>query len=267
MNTPLLDRYSLAADFEKRAVAIKFPPGVWNIAAALTNVSEALSSHELSNMTGQSNDLVLEGLNRLLAQKLVEQNLMSWEEYSSSISGAEIFQTVPTEAKIKTGGNTAPSKVTAPAKQSAPSKAPPSANPAPTITPPSKPAQDAVSLRLGSITPQQMGTVASSAWVSQKADSGQSTTKSTSPAPLILGDTSNGCLLRPILAQIENLKGGGVEGQLLVYQVFLRVPYQLLHDEGIKALHFVDERTLIKNPDLLAAIVKAAKDVTGMELQ
>ncbi len=69
-----------------------------------------------------------------------------------------------------------------------------------------------------------------------------------------------------MLAQIENLKGGGVEGQLLVYQVFLRVPYELLHDEGIKALHFVDERTVIKNPALHAAIVKAAKDVTGVEL-
>lgn len=69
-----------------------------------------------------------------------------------------------------------------------------------------------------------------------------------------------------MLTQIENVKGGGVEGQLLVYQVFLRVPFQLLHDEGIKSLQLVDEKTVIRNPELHAAIVKAAKDVAGIEL-
>src|SRR6478736_2063473 len=105
------------------------------------------------------------------------------------------------------------------------------------------------------------------AWVWQKPDPAQvAASMPVIPAALPNGEQPNGRLLRPILAQIENLKGGGVEGQLLVYQVFLRVPYQLLHDEGIKALHLVDERTVIQNPVLYAAIVKAAKDVTGVEL-
>ena len=86
------------------------------------------------------------------------------------------------------------------------------------------------------------------------------------PDALPDGEHPKGRLLRPMLAQIEKIKGGGVEGQLLVYQVFLRVPYQLLHDEGIKSLHFVDERTVIQNPALHAAIVKAAKEVTGVDL-
>ena len=121
-------------------------------------------------------------------------------------------------------------------------------------------------MRLGSITPQTSG-VSSSAWVRQDLNA----TPSASLRPGITaampsGDPSGGRLLRPILEQIERIKGGGVEGQLLVYQVFLRVPYDLLCEEGIKSLHFVDDQTTIHNPKLLEAIVKAAKDVTGVEL-
>jgi hypothetical protein len=69
-----------------------------------------------------------------------------------------------------------------------------------------------------------------------------------------------------MLTQIENQKGGGVEGQSLVQQVFLRVPYDLLQQEGIKSLHLVDDHTVIHNPALHAAIVNAAMEVAGIEL-
>ena len=129
------------------------------------------------------------------------------------------------------------------------------------------PAQEGVALRLGSISPQKGTVDTTKAWVWQKPDQAQmAATVPATPVSPSKDEPKNGRLLRPILEQIENLKGGGVEGQLLVYQVFLRVPYQLLHDEGIKALHLVDERTVIQNPVLHAAIVKAAKDVTGVEL-
>ncbi len=251
MNTAIPDRYLLATDFEQRAVNIKFPPGVWNVAAALAEVTEATSPYELEIMTGQTSDQIHEALERLLAKKLVQQNLMSWKEYIDAQSTSGGIQNTPAPVKVVAAATMSPSKPVAPV-----------------YAPAAKSSQEGVSLRLGSITHQQSTPVATSAWVSQKPDPVQvAASKQVAPTALSRGEPSNGRLMRPILAQIENLKGGGVEGQLLVYQVFLRVPYQLLHDEGIKALHFVDERTVIKNPALLAAIAKAAKDVTGVDLE
>jgi hypothetical protein len=145
------------------------------------------------------------------------------------------------------------------------------------------PAKEGIALRLGSIAPQKVSE-SSKAWV-LKPNPAQVTssigpavmatptpetskTPEASPTPEATPDAEleKGCLLRPMLTQIENLKGGGVEGQLLVYQVFLRVPFQLLHDEGIKSLQLVDEKTVIRNPELHAAIVKAAKDVAKIDL-
>lgn len=251
MNTAIPDRYLLAADFEQRAVNIKFPPGVWNVAAALAGVTEATSPRELESMTGQTSDQILEALDRLLAKKLVQQNLMSWKEYTDAKMATGGIQITPPPAKVVSVATMSPSKPVAPV-----------------YAPAARSSQEGVALRLGSITHQQSTPVATSAWVSQKPDPVQvAASKPVTPTTLTSGEQINGRLMRPILAQIENLKGGGVEGQLLVYQVFLRVPYQLLHDEGIKALHFVDERTVIKNPALLAAIAKAAKEVTGVDLE
>jgi hypothetical protein len=73
--------------------------------------------------------------------------------------------------------------------------------------------------------------------------------------------------LRPMLAQIEKLCGGGIEGDLLVYQVFLRVPLDLLREEGISSLNIVDDQTVFSSTKLHAAIVRATKEVTGFNLQ
>lgn len=247
MNTVIHDRYLLASDFDQRAVNIKFPPGVWSIAAALADVSEATSSMELERISGQSPDQVLNALDRLLDKKLVHQNLMSWEEFTTTKIISVVKPNIPVAVEILPPVSVKPNKPS---------------------DPNSVPSPTSVSLRLGSILRQQAVTVGATAWVSQKPDPVQvSASKPAVAVTTVNGGQPNGRLLRPILAQIENLKGAGVEGQLLIYQVFLRVPYQLLHDEGIKALHFVDEQTVIKNPALLAAIVKAAKEVTGVDLE
>ncbi len=245
MNIAILDRYTLADDFEQRAIDLNFPAGVWNVAAELAEVSEATSSFELEKLTGQSSDQVQEALKRLLAKKLVRQNLMTWKDFTAT-----------KERDRSAAAKAAAVAVTAPSKQVVP-----------TLEMAVKPAQEGVALRLGTILPHQAAVGTTNAWVRQKPEPVQmAASKPVTPAALLNDQPPKGRLLRPMLAQIENLKGGGVEGQLLVYQVFLRVPYQLLHDEGIKSLHFVDERTVIQNPVLHAAIVKAAKDVTGIEL-
>src|SRR5690606_26793115 len=81
MNSALLDRYQLADNFEQQAANFDFPAGVWNVAAELAEVREATSSSELEKLTGQSSAQVREALERLLAKKLVRQNLISWKEF------------------------------------------------------------------------------------------------------------------------------------------------------------------------------------------
>ena len=264
MSIAILDRYLLAADFEKRAKDFDFPAGVWNVAAELAEVSEPTSPFELEQLTGQSSDQVQEALERLLAKQLVRQNLISWKDFTAARNAAKAA------APVKVAPVSAIPSGKQAVSKSAPGAKPaqPKANaPAETASNGTPPAQEGVALRLGSISPQKAAAGTTNAWVWQKPDAAQvAASKPVIPESLPNGEQPNGRLLRPMLAQIENLKGGGVEGQLLVYQVFLRVPYQLLHDEGIKALHLVDERTVIQNPVLHAAIVKAAKDVTGVEL-
>lgn len=276
MNIAIPDRYLLAADFEQRAIDFNFPAEVWNVAAELAEVSEATSPFELEKLTGLSSDQVREALGRLLAKKLVRQQLITWKEFTAA------RERTRSAVKTTAGGipHVAAAKVvqvaaTPPVKQDSPTPALAAKPAQPQVDVPAKstvrigqlPAQEGVALRLGTIAPPQTAVGTTNAWLWQKPDPAQvAASKPVTPAALPNGEQPNGRLLRPLLAQIENLKGGGVEGQLLVYQVFLRVPYQLLHDEGIKALHFVDERTVIQNPALHAAIVKAAKDVTGVEL-
>jgi hypothetical protein len=73
--------------------------------------------------------------------------------------------------------------------------------------------------------------------------------------------------LQPIISQIEKLSKGGVEGTVLAYQVFLKVPAKLLRDEQIGSLHFVDADTEFTNPKLCQAIIRAVTEITGYHLK
>lgn len=269
MNIAIPDRYQIAANFEQRAAAFSFPAEVWNVAAGLAEVNEPTTPLELEQLTGQSSDQVREALGRLLAEKLVRQDLLTWKEYNaakerasgaakSSVAAVQPVAVAPAAAAVQpaVAGKMTPVADTSPVKAVIATSAPAA-----------KPAQEGVGLRLGTIVPKQAVASSTNAWVLQKPNPVEvAASQPVVPASAPSGESGSGRLLRPLLEQIGNIKGGGVEGQLLVYQVFLRVPYQLLHDEGIKALHFVDERTVIHNPALHAAIVKAAKDVAGIDL-
>lgn len=251
MYIAISNRYLIADNFQKRAIDFNFPAEVWSVASALADLSKATTSSELENLTGLGSDQIRGALDRLLAEKLVREDLMSWKEFiaaKKSDSGA--VRVTPAAPK-------------------------PSANPAqpqPTAETAVRnghlAAQGGVALRLGSIAPQKGVVTSGMAWIAQRADAAQvASFKSPGNGGNQSGDKSGGRLLRPMLEKIEKLKGGGVEGQLLVYQVFLRVPYELLSAEGIKSLHFVDDQTMIHNPALLQAIIKAAKDVIGIDLE
>ena len=73
--------------------------------------------------------------------------------------------------------------------------------------------------------------------------------------------------LQPIISQIEKLSSGGVEGSVLVYQVFLKVPTDLLQSEGIESLKLVDANTEFTSQKLCQAIVRATAQITGYNLK
>ena len=73
--------------------------------------------------------------------------------------------------------------------------------------------------------------------------------------------------LQPIISQIEKLSSGGVEGSVLVYQVFLKVPTELLRNEGIESLKLVDANTEFSSQKLCQAIVRATTQITGYNLK
>lgn len=244
MNTVLSDRFLPADDFEQRAENLILPAGVWNVAAEISE-SGGVTPYELEYVTGQGSNQVWDALKQLLSEKLVRQETTTWKEFSEARKIALAEAANSPGANDRQAGSIGDSRY----------------GRAPNQT------RDGVALRLGSIAPPQSGARATNAWVWQKPDPARvAASKPVIPAELPGGEYPNGRLLRPLLEQIANLKGGGVEGQLMVYQVFLQVPYQLLHDEGIRSLHFVDDSTVIQNPVLHSAIVKAARDVTGVEL-
>lgn len=73
--------------------------------------------------------------------------------------------------------------------------------------------------------------------------------------------------LAPIISQIEKLSKGGIDSTVLAYQVFLKVPPDLLQDEGIESLHLVDANTEFTNQKLCQAIIRATTELTGYNLK
>jgi hypothetical protein len=287
MSIATLDHYQLAADFEQRVADCDFPAGVWNVAAELAEVGQATTAFELARRTGQSPDYVRDALEQLISKQLVGQNRMSWKEFTALREEAR-SAAKPATIGMGAGARVVPVSATYGATMPQPQAGVSAGQP---------PAQAKVGFRLGSISPQQPAAGTSSAWAAQTpspapAEAPKPTVAAAPPIdkqPIIeqskgkqskgkqakseqpkseesKGEESKSRLLRPMLKQIENHKGGGAEGQSLVHQVLLRVPYELLEEEGIKSLHLVDDHTVIQNPVLQAAIIKAAMDVAGIDL-
>ncbi|NJM36960.1 MAG: hypothetical protein HC845_03275 [Akkermansiaceae bacterium] len=71
---------------------------------------------------------------------------------------------------------------------------------------------------------------------------------------------ANQTYFKDIIDQIAAHASDPIAGQLLVYQVFLRVPLKLLKAEGIRSLRFVDQKTVIKSKELYDSISNAAHE-------
>ncbi|HLP08402.1 MAG TPA: hypothetical protein VK178_09560, partial [Opitutaceae bacterium] len=88
-----------------------------------------------------------------------------------------------------------------------------------------------------------------------------------SPATVAPAAAANaeGWRLRPLLEALVRRGGGGVQGQLLAYRVFLRVPAELLDRAGLHSLNLVEDDFVIREPELYAAIRRSMREVAGFE--
>lgn len=72
--------------------------------------------------------------------------------------------------------------------------------------------------------------------------------------------------LRTLIDAITRKGGGGLNGQLLVYRVFLRVPPALMFAAGIKSLNLIDDTLELQDERTYDAIRTAARAVASIEL-
>jgi hypothetical protein len=72
--------------------------------------------------------------------------------------------------------------------------------------------------------------------------------------------------LRSLIDAITRKGGGGLNGQLLVYRVFLRVPPALMFAAGIKSLNLIDDSLELSDARAYDAIRTAARTVASLDL-
>ena len=72
--------------------------------------------------------------------------------------------------------------------------------------------------------------------------------------------------LRTLIDAITRKGGGGLQGQLLVYRVFLRVPPAVMFSAGIKSLSLVDDSLELSDATPYEMIRNAARTVASIDL-
>jgi hypothetical protein len=240
MKFSINDRYQVSDDFETLATQTTLPFEIWAIASEIFECSSPLNSSDLVKITGLNLARVSEALDRLITEKLIHSVTLSWQDY------LELRKSLPTPEPYQVEKNQAYSDESSITGYGSGQKI-----------------SDGSPIRLGSISaapPNQSSWMGMTSGSDQSENNTRENSSSSNP-------NNEGYRLRSLMEKIESINGGGVEGQLLVYQVFLRVPYQLLHDEGIRSLDLVNDNTLVKSQELYDSIVKATKEVTGFQLQ
>lgn len=250
MNTSGQETYIQSPDFERLAEAQSLSEELWLIAFALANPA---TTAELASACNVSPDVAEQAVAELLACGLIRKQTLTFKEFLAKRSGAQ-----PTAEKTE--------PVVLAIQQPVVKQATP-AQPAATTA-------EIYSIRIGfmpvSQTPDQP--VFITRFGGDRMPGFTTVVEKIRPVAVptkakVKKPSSNSPMkLRPVINAIETKGGGGISGQLLVYRVFLRVPFGSLYDEGITSLKLVDENSMVRNPDLKAAILDAAREVAGVEL-
>lgn len=249
MNTPGQDTYIQSPDFERLAEAQSLSEELWLIAFAL---AKPATTAELVSACNVSPDAAEQAVSELLACGLIRKQTLTFKEFLAkrNVSQPAVEKTEPVVPAIQQ-----PVAEQATPKQSAP-------------------AAEIYSIRVGFLPASQASEtpVFITRFGGDRMPGFATAMEEIRPMPVSARakprkPSSNSPMkLRPVINAIETKGGGGISGQLLVYRVFLRVPFGSLYDEGITSLKLVDENSMVRNPDLKAAILDAAREVAGVEL-
>ena len=250
----LADRYIRCDDFTERIDGIELAPEIWAVFAQLT---QSRTADELARHLKLDVEAVNAALRRLVRRKLIRKHVLAWRDYAASVT-----TTPATTTHFE--GSVPPFRETTPPVASTTVGASPtrSASPFP-FAPPVAPAPVAIrspiiSFRISSST----ASTKPAPTISLRIESTHASVTSPTPA----ASTTGGPRLRPILDAIGAKAGGGIAGQLLVYRVFLQIPTELMHAAGLHSLSLVDDTYTIPNQELRNALVAAARQHAGVDI-
>lgn len=264
MKNTLDDRYVRVDDHVARSEGVEFTP---QLRSVLSQLEQPKSALEMASALKISLDDAQGAFRRLFKGKLIRPHVVDWKENDApgAAAPASSAPLPPVTPKTVAPSITAASPSPAPANTSAAPKlgtvptsaAKPgalAATPAATSTPTVSTApQPIVFLRIAS---ERASKVTPTPVVSLRL--------SNQPASAP-GDSSPPWRLRPILDAINAKAGGGIPGQLLVYKVFLQLPPDLLKAAGVESLNAVNDKVVVTDPRLRAALAAAARQHANLD--
>ncbi|MGL4401971.1 MAG: hypothetical protein ACRCXD_19085 [Luteolibacter sp.] len=270
MKQEKIPRYLLAEDFEVRSEELSMRRCIWTVASSIAELRLETSFRDFSESLSLSESDVSSAILDLLSHRLIHENL-SFDE-SSPVPVKTVRELLKGTSSTLALGISGDEDPTNPIPEAA-------------VSP------TAIHTRLGEFPKMKRQDSTVVGWISGENEStptvpdrsikaGVVKTMSLKPSPIArtakLPDrrrrTSGGTekkrfKLQPIISQIEKLSKGGIEGSVLAYQVFLKVPAKLLRDEGIESFHLVDANTEFTNQRLCQAIIRATTEITGYNLK
>lgn len=272
----VFESYVRTPDFEAIAADLELSPDLWDIFA---RTGQRVSAAAIAAQLGVTPEVALLGLRELAGHRLLRKHVQRWNEYR----GATVESPrPPIPAAVQHVASppppaSAPSPVSVPVAPPAssvpraaePSAPPPEARPAVRALPIAVGRQREVRFTCGPKAGRRRppvevpGTIRfkmnRSGVTCERRPAAQPHAEPADPA------VTGGWRLRPLLDAIVRRGGGGVQGQLLAYRVFLRVPAELLDRAGLHSLNLVDDDFVVREPELYAAIRRSMREVAGFE--
>jgi hypothetical protein len=196
--------------------------------ATAAQLTDVRTSEELQKITGLDSLMIEDALARLISRGLVKKHLVSWQDFANSGQGP-LADTTLDSTHTQEIAETTPEL-----------------------------ANCKVSLRLGQVVMPQVSKNLLNARIGKLLTSIHQ--------PALAAPPTDHHLLKDVVDQITRHASDAIAGQLLVYQVFLRIPLKLLKAEGINSLRFLDQKTVIKSQELYELICDAAHEVLGITL-
>ena len=252
----LSDAFVRSPDCAAYLVDLKLPPELWAVFAL---AEQPVTAEQVVARTGLDLETAKLALRRLARRKLIQKHIVGWQDYINASpatptapAAAVAAKPEPAAAPVPAAAAVSPVVVASPAPVApTPALVRLSAAPKPVIV-----TEVAFTLRNPEADARRR---AAAAGIVEFKLTRTVAPVAASPSP------GTGRKLRPILDAIIEKGGGGLQGQLLAYRVFLRIPSEIAAAAGLSSLSLVDDDFTVQDPRLIDALFEAARTVAGLE--